>query len=206
METCEHSRHATLNVPVIVEESSHFIVTCVAQYRRSRSQIPGPRDRHNLKHYKEIGDKEKIIKEQLKICRDMKPKGKIGIETDKHRSYPGYMKDAFKKDYVHTAYNAGIEEDKMKLFPVNNIIACIRADVAMLRRETWHVCKKKDMLSARLKIYIFISNYFKKKEYCRIWKDARGKKHKTILSVETPAMKLGIFDSPVGYQFLLNNI
>jgi len=98
------------------------------------------------------------------------------------------------------------ETENQRLFPVNNICGCLRSDVAMLRRDTWHGCKDKEMLTNRLKIYTFISNFFKRKEYSRTWRDDLGKKHKTILSVETPAMKLGIFDSPVGYQFLLNNI
>jgi len=76
----------------------------------------------------------------------------------------------------------------------------------MLRRKTWHGCKDKDMLNNRLKIYTFISNYFKKKIYSETYFDSYGKKKKRVLSVETPAMKMGIFDSPVGYQFLLNYV
>ena len=197
--------HSTLGLPVIVEKKSHFIVGAIAQYKRSRSQYPPLRDKHNLAHSKEISYKEKIIKDQLKLCRTMKPLGRIVIDTDKHRSYPKYMKDVFGKDGVHIAYNAGDETEKQRLFPVNNVCGCLRADVAMLRRDTWHGCKDKEMLTNRLKIYTFFSNYFKKKTYSETYLDSNGKKKKRVLSVETPAMKLGIFDSPVGYQFLLNH-
>lgn len=205
MESYEHSSHATLGVPIIVEKKSHFIVGARAQYKRSRSQYPPLRDRHNFAHTEEIDDKDKIIKEQLNLCRTMKPSGKIVIDTDKHKSYPKYMKDVFGKDGVHIAYNAGDETEKQRLFPMNNVCGCIRADVAMLRRDTWHGCKDKDMLSNRLKIYTFVSNYFKKKTYSETY-DSDGKKKKRILSTETPAMKLGIFDFPVGFQFLMNHI
>jgi len=206
MESYEHSRHATLGLPVIVETKSHFIVSASAQYIKSRSHYPPLQDKHNLAHSGEISDKAKIIKEKLNLCRIMKPKGRIILDTDKHVSYKGYVKDVFGKEGVHFQYNAGDETEKQRLLPVNSICKCLREDVAMLRRRTGHVCKDKDMLSNRLKIYTFISNYFKKKEYCRTWFDSDGKKHKSIVSVETPAMKMGIFDSPVGYQFLLNNI
>jgi hypothetical protein len=206
MESYEHSRHATLGVPVIVEKKSHFIVGVIAQYKSSRSQYPPLRDKHNLAHGKEIGHKEKIIKEQLKLCRSMKPEGRIVIDTDKHKSYPKYIKDVFGKDGVHITYNAGDETEKQRLFPVNNVCGCLRADVAMLRRNTWHGCKDKEMLSNRLKIYTFVSNFLKKKTYSETWVDENGKKKKRVLSVETPAMKMGIFDYPLGYQFLMNSI
>lgn len=205
METYEHSSHATLGIPVIVEKKSHFIIGAIGQYIRSRSQYPPLRDKHNFAHSKEISAKERIIKEQLNLCRYMKPQGRIVIDTDKHKSYPKYMEDVFGQDVVHIQYKSDDETENQRLFPVNNICGCLRADVAMLRRDTWHGCKDKDMLTARLKIYTFISNYFKKKEYSRTWKDDLGKKHKTILSVETPAMKLGILDAPVGCIFLLNH-
>lgn len=206
MESYEHSSHSTLGLPIIVEKKSHFLVGAIAQYKKSRSQYPPLREKHNLAHSEEINNKEKIIKEQLKLCRAMKPTGRIVIDTDKHRSYPKYMKDVFGKDGVHVTYNAGDETEKQRLFPVNNVCGCLRADVAMLRRDTWHGCKYKDMLSNRLKIYTFISNYFKKKTYSKTYLNSDGKKKKRVLSVETPAMKMGIFDSPVGFQFLLNNI
>ena len=206
MESYEHSRHATLGLPVVVEKKSHFIVSATAQYIRSRSQYPNLRDKHNFAHSDEIRGKERIIKERLKLCRTMKPKGRIVIDTDKHVCYKGYMKDVFGKEGVHISYNAGDETEKQRLFPVNNICGCLRDDVAMLRRKTWHGCKDKDMLNNRLKIYTFISNYFKKKTYTQTWFDDEGGKHRSILSVETPAMKMGIFDSPVGYQFLLKHI
>jgi hypothetical protein len=55
-------------------------------------------------------------------------------------------------------------------------------DVAAARTESWHIAKLKAMLAARLKVYIFVSNYLKKKTY------QQGKKRDEM----TPAMHLGI--------------
>lgn len=206
MESYEHSKHATIGIPVIVEKNSHFLVGAVAQYVKSRSQYPTLRDKHNSAHENEIQEKDKIIKEQLKLCRTMKPQGRIIIDTDGDNTYPKYIKEVFGNESVHSVYISGDDVNKTKLFPVNNMCGCLRDDVAMLLRRTRNGCKNISMLSARLSIYKFFSNFLKKKEYSRYWKDDKGKKHKTILSFETPAMKLGIFDSPVGYQFLLNSV
>jgi len=69
----------------------------------------------------------------------------------------------------------------------------MRANISMLRRKTWHICKNLNMLNAHLKIYKFFGNYFLKKNY----KD-RG--------WMTPAMHLGILKEPVGIEFLYNTI
>ena len=169
METFEHSRHANLGVPVLVEKKSHFIVGAIGQYATSKSHYPDLQSKHNVAHSKEISGKDRITKELIKLCRVMKPQGRIIIDTDGHRSYPAYMKEAFKNDFVHNVYVAGDDRNKTELFPVNNICGCLRDDEAMLRRRTWHVCKDKNMLTARLKIYTFFSNFLKKKTYTQTW-------------------------------------
>ena len=192
-------------VPVVVEGKSHFIVGSIAQYVPSRSQYPKLKDRHNVKNQAEIEKRDEIVKEQLKLCRTMQPTGAITIETDGHRSYPNYIKEVFKDSGEHIIYTDE-EEKKQRLFPINNIHACLRADKAMLRRETWHVCKDKNFLSNHLKIYTFYSNYMKKKIYSRKYEDEKGRKKKKVFAVETPAMQLGILDRPVRLQFLLNSL
>ena len=206
LETCELGRYYTVGVPVVSETMSHFLISAKALYWKSRCQYPLVREKHNLKHKDEIEKKDDLTKEQLKIVNTMKPEGVITMDTDGHNSYPKYLNDVFGDRVEHNVYVATEDVNKDKLFSVNKVMACLRADVANLRTDTWHVCKDIEMLSNRLKIYIFYSNYFKKKTYCKIWKDANGKKHKKVLSVETPAMKLGILDSPVGVSFLLNHI
>jgi transposase-like protein len=206
LETCEAGRYYTVGVPVVVETKSHFLVGSKAQYWKSRCQFPLIKEKHDSRHKEEIARKDEITKDQIAIVRMMKPDGHIKIDTDGHKSYPSYMKDVFGEEIEHTVYVASDDKNKDRLFSVNNIMACLRADVANLRIDTWHVCKDIERLSERLKIYTFYSNYFKKKIYSKTWKDLEGKKHKKVLSVETPAMKLGIFDSPVGVSFLLSHI
>lgn len=109
------------------------------------------------------------------------------IDTDMEPTYPAIIRQAFGDLGVHITFNASKENEKDELFPVNNIMACMRQDVAAVRTNSWHVAKSKKMLNARLKIYIFFSNYLKKKTY------KIGKKRIEM----TPAMHLGIFKKPV---------
>ena len=206
LETCELGRYYTVGVPVVSETASHFIVGARAMYWKSRCQFPVVRNRHNQRNKDEILKKADYTKEQLHLVNLMKPEGRIAMDTDGFKSYPKYLNDVFGNRVDHTVYITEEEVNRDKLFSVNKVMACLRADVANLRTDTWHVCKDIEMLSNRLKVYIFYSNYFKKKTYCKIWKDSSGKKHKKVLSVETPAMKLGILDVPVGVNFLLSHI
>ena len=128
----------------------------------------------------------------------MKPEGRIVIETDKKPAYGGYMKELFGDLAVHHVYDASVADNKNKLFSVNNMIACMRANISMLRRKSWHICKENKMLNARLNIYKFFSNYFLQKSYTV---REGGKKYKMRM---TPAMHLGIVDRPVGIEYLYN--
>jgi len=210
LETYEHSSHATVTVPTVVESKSHFIVSTQALYDKSRSHYPRLRNRHNEAHADEIKYKGFFIKSQLSQCRKMKPKGHIVIETDKKTTYPQYLVEAFDDApelLVHIQYNASDEDLKKKLFSVNNVMACMRADKAMLRRKTWHVCQKLSMLNHHLAIYNFFSNYVKKKIYSRTYIDkVTGKKKKKQVAYQTPAQNLGILDRPLDLKRFLQKI
>lgn len=185
METFEGMHGNTVKVPVIVEKDSHFIVDMTPLRDMSRSQYPRIKEHWNNMHHGEIQNKKNLFKVILNTCRKMKPEGRIVIDTDQHPTYPKLIKEAFGDLGVHVQYNA--EDDKQYLFSVNNVIACVRQDVAATRKESWHISKSKQMLDARLKIYTFLSNYFKKKTY------KIGKKRVEM----TPAMHLGIFTQPI---------
>lgn len=159
MESYEHRSHATLGLPVIVETKSHFIIGAEALYIKSRSHYPPLQDKNNLAYNTQILNKRNLITSLLKQCRFMKPLGRIIIDTDKHKSYPKYMEDAFGKEGVHVPFKSDAETEKQRLFPVNNMRGCLRADVAMLGRDTRHVCNDKEMTANRLKIYTLASVY-----------------------------------------------
>src|ERR1017187_5050050 len=159
METCEAGRYYTVGIPVVVEKKSHFIVGSTAQYLKSRCQYPKIKEKHDSRHKEEIDKRDEIVKSQIALARLMKPEGMIEIDTDSFASYKKYMTDVFGKELQHNTFLASSEEDKDRLFPVNNVMACMRADKAMLRMDTWHICKDKERLSNHLKIYTFYSNY-----------------------------------------------
>ena len=171
---------------MIVEKDSHFIVDAIPLRVKSRSQYPRARDKWNNAQHHEIVMRNAYLKDLLQSCRTMKPQGRIVIDTDMEPTYPAIIQQAFGASGVHVTHNASQGQGK-NLFPVNNIMACLRQDVAAVRNDSWHINKSKKMLSARLKIYIFFSNYLKKKTY------KQGKKRVEM----TPAMHLGIFKKPV---------
>jgi transposase-like protein len=187
METFEELHGNTIKIPVIVEKDSHFIVDLTPMRDWSRSQYPVVKKRYNNFHHHEILQKEILFKDALKSCQKMKPEGRIVIDTDKHLQYPKLIKDVFAEKGVHIKWDSKVDGEKKELFPVNNVIACIRQDVAATRKKSWHIAKRKVMLAARLKIYTFVSNYLKKKSY-------RNGKSRIEM---TPAMHLGIFNKPI---------
>ena len=191
METFEDRHGNTLKIPLIVEKDSHFIVDITPMRDWSRSQYPRIKNAYNNEHHQEILQKETFFQKALKSCRAMKPEGRIVIDTDKHLQYPALIKDAFGDKGVHVRWDSKIDDEKRELFPVNNVMACIRQDVAATRKRSWHIAKSKQMLNARFKIYAFYSNYLKKKSY-RVGKTRVEK---------TPAMHLGIFDKPVVWAY-----
>lgn len=191
METFEYKRNQTIKIPTIVEKDSHFIVDAAPLRVKSRSHYPIAQANWNNAHPAEIAMKNTYLRDLLLSCRTMKPQGRIVIQTDMDPSYPSVIAQAFGACGVHTAYNVSKKDvnDPDNLFPVNNIMACMRQDVAAVRGDSWHVGKSKEMLLARLQIYIFFSNYMKTKLYRQ-----RGTKKRLEI---TPAMNLGIFKEPL---------
>jgi transposase-like protein len=193
METIEESRVHTIHIPTLVEKESSFILNAEPLYASSRSHYPYLKVVYNEEHKDEISKKTDYTKEVLKSCRTMKPEGRIVIYTDDKPGYAKYIKEVFGDKGVHLVFSAWDEEEKRKLFPVNNAMACMRAEKAMLRKTSWYICKNKYMLSEHLKIYMFYYNYFRKKGYT-VGHTASGTK---IIEYKTPAQHLGIFDKVI---------
>jgi len=196
-ESIENNRVRTLTIPAVVEVNSHFLVDVKAVRTTSRCQYPYQKDEYESEFASQIAQRHTHIRNTLKSCRKMKPEGRIVVESDMKKTYPSYMKQAFGKYGVHLEYDASLEKNKKKLFTVNSVIACMRANVSMVRRKSWHICKNIDRLNARLTIYKFFFNYLKEK---RLTMPDKSKK------ILTPAMHLGILDRPVNLEFIYNTI
>jgi hypothetical protein len=215
--SAERSRTNTLTIPIVVESNSYFIVSAQAAHTYSLSSIPSEKERIDLSRSHEISKRNSVIKKTLRRCKRMKPQGRIVIDTDKKTTYPKLLEEVFgKENLVHKKWDAQIDEEKIKLFPVNNTIACIRSEKPMLRRETWHLTKSINFLNKHLSIYTVYYNYMRKKKYSR----RQNKKTLKIFKMEgdvvipvtrksfdheTPAMRLGIFDKPITFQYILDN-
>jgi len=136
METFENRKTNTVKIPVIVERESYFIVSMKALRDKSRSYKQCGRDYYNNKHSNEINQKNKDMEDLMLSCTKMKKEGRIVVETDKFSTYPAILKSSIGDRLVHVKYDAKKETDK--LFPINNTMACMRDDVALLRRRSWH--------------------------------------------------------------------
>jgi len=209
----EGCRWQALTVPIVVEKDSYFIVSARAAYDFCKSNSPQIREFFNERRKEGISEQDKILKRAIKRCLIMKPQGRIVIESDRKTTYPEIIKAVVGTRLVHERFNAGDEDEKKKLFPVNNAIACLRAEKAMLRRESWYITKNKNWLNRQLALYTLYSNYMRIKRYTHKEKyeiidpDTGKKVIKTLKSFEkkTPAMQLGIFNRPIGLDYVLKH-
>lgn len=213
MWSIEKSRANTLTVPTVVEKESYFIVAARSAHTHSLLRTPYEKGLNNTKRKRLISARDAEIMRTLEKCNEMKPMGRIVMDTDKKITYQNLLKSVFGKRLVHNPYNAGIPEEAIRLFPINNTMACFRAEVSKCRRESWYHTKDTNWYNAHLSIYIVYYNYIRKKKYTVREKglvlvvnngqaiDVQKKRYKT----ETPAMKLGIFDEPLTFRFILDN-
>lgn len=182
-----------------MELDSYFIVAARAAYDYCKSGMPSIKAFYDSRRAAGIAEQDKILKRAVKRCLLMKPNGRIVIETDRKTTYPQIISQVVGSRLVHTRYNAGDDIEKKKLFPVNNAIACLRAEKAMMRRESWYVSKHKDWLNRQLSLYLFYHNYIRIKRYTRYEGDKR------FFDKKTPAMHLGIFDRPISFEYVLKH-
>lgn len=87
----------------------------------------------------------------------------------------------------------------------------MRAELGKVKRVGWYLTKDNMWLNAHLAIYTVYYNYFRVKKYTKPhWTlptipVVAGKKPKKEWEHKTPAMKLGIFDEPISFRFLVEN-
>lgn len=208
----ESNRWQALTMPTIIEIESYFIVASRATYDWCKSSHPDIKNFYNNRHLSEIQDQKKVLQRAIKRCLLMKPKGRIVIGTDKKTTYPQIIQDVVGDRLVHERYDASDDEEKKRLFPVNNTIACMRAEKAMLRRESWYITKNKNWLNKRMALYIYYYNYVRNKKYFIGIKEVKytdkktgetKKKLQKEFKRQTPAMHLGIFNRPIGIEYAL---
>lgn len=193
METFEQNHIHKIEIPVVVEKRSYFIVDMIPMDSSSRAQIPTKKKKYNEDHQDEFKKRPQNIKSVLSTCLEMKPKGKYTVYSDSRRGYSSYVTNIFGADCEHIEVLSNDESEKRTLFPVNNAMACMRAEKTMLRRRSWYFTKEKNSLSDHLKIYTFYYNYFRKKGYT-VGHNVNGSKK---VKFETPAQRLGISDKVI---------
>ncbi len=205
----EGRRENTLTIPLVVEKESYFIVSSRSAHTYSKTGIASIKGWSDLKRKAKIDIRDIIILKTLDRVNKMKPNGRIVMDTDKATMYPYFLSQVFGSRLIHNRYNAGIKAEAMKLFPVNNTMACMRAEISKVKREGWYQSQDNMWLNAHLAIYTVYYNYFRVKKYTVPNRglsivSGSGKVKKTF-EYKTPAMKLGIFDKPISFRFLMDS-
>ena len=205
----EKNRFNTLTIPMVVDKESYFIVSARSAHTLSNSRYPSIRASSNSKRREKISVRDLIILRTLDRVNTMKPDGRIVMDTDGGTLYPRFLNEVFGSRLIHNRYNAGIPEEAKKLFPINNTMACMRAEIGKVKREGWYLTKDNTWLNAHLAIYTVYYNYFRVKKYTKHQKGLvlvpPNGKVKKLYEHKTPAMKLGIFDKPISFKFLVEN-
>lgn len=193
----------------MVEKESYFIVSSRSAHTYSKISIPSSKGYSNLKRQAKIAMRDTIILKTLDKVNDMKPSGRIIMDTDKATLYPLFLGHVFGSRLIHNRYNAGIKAEAMKLFPVNNTMACMRAEISKVKREGWYQSQDNMWLNAHLAIYTVYYNYFRVKKYTVPNRGLSvvpiGGKAKKTYEHKTPAMRLGIFDKPISFKFFIDS-
>lgn len=205
----ESDRANTLTIPIVVERDSYFIVSARSAHTFSITRTHSTRGYNNLKRQAKIAVRDTVILKTLDKVSTMKPHGRIVMDTDGKTQYPDFLDVVFGSRLVHNRYNAGIKSEAIKLFPINNTMACMRAEISKVKREGWYQTQDNTWLNAHLVIYTVYYNYFRTKKYTVSGVglsiiNASGKPQK-VFENKTPAMNLGIFDEPLSFKFLMEN-
>lgn len=208
MWSVEKGETHTLTVPVVVEKESYFIVSVRSAHTYSKHRYPIVKARSDAKRRDKINMRDLVILQTLDRVNMMKPVGPIIMDTDGETRYPQFLQQVFGSRLVHHRYVSTTEE-AIKLFPINNTMACMRAELGKVKRESWYISQNHIWLNAHLAIYTVYYNYFRVKKYTKheqglVVVPPNGKAKKQW-EHKTPAMKLGIFKGPISFRFLMEN-
>lgn len=211
MWSVEANGNNALTIPMVVERESYFIVSARSAHTYALKGTPSTRGANNFRRQAKIAVRDAVILKTLDKANKMKPQGRIVMDTDGGTMYPTFLNKVFGNRLVHNRYNAGIKSEAIKLFPINNTMACMRAEVGKVKRDGWYQTKDNTWLNAHLAIYTVYYNYFRIKKYTisdyslnivAVGGAGVGRSKKKFEN-NTPAMKLGIFDKTISFNFLL---
>lgn len=199
----------TLTIPVVVEKESYFIVSARSAHIYSKHRYRSVKARSDNNRRDKINVWDLVILQAIDRVNIMKPCGRIIMDTDGETRYPQFLQQVFGNRLVHNRYVASIPEEAIKLFPINNTMACMRAELGKVKRESWYISQNHTWLNAHLAIYTVYYIYFRVKKFTKHQQGLAvvlpSGKTKKRWDHKTPAMKLGIFKAPISFKFLMAN-
>jgi transposase-like protein len=167
LETFEHNRRLSpVTVPVVVEKHSLFVVhqQCAPLPARGRLRT---RDREK----KLLRDETEGVRRSgsrlaveacLRALARAVPSGRIRLESDAKRTYPGCAQRAIGARCLHRQLSSRLKASKRDpLFTVNHTLALLRDGVSRLVRRTWAAAKTRQRLETHLWIWVCYRNYIR---------------------------------------------
>ena len=166
-ETYERASIRPLTVPIVVEESTWFIIsTSVGSIRRLAKKGSTRRQKQDFdeqKHGRRRDESRVCVRRALRAVR-RRTRGSVGLVTDQKASYATVANSVFGDDVRHETVSGEDPRTTWNpLFPINTTIAMTRDNCGRLRRRSWLVTKKSARLEAQLALFTVYRNYVRKR-------------------------------------------
>jgi transposase-like protein len=187
LETFEHDRRlCPLTVPVLIEQSSYFVLHACAAALPARGRLR-PRDRERrrqreLRQGKRRSGSRQAVQECWSVLGQLVGRTRVvEVATDSKLQYESQLWRTFGRRVFHLQGRS--KEPRVPgslLFPINHTLAMMRDGISRLVRRSWAASKKRERLELHQWIWIAWRNY------------VRGVTNKAWRV--TPAMALGLLD------------
>lgn len=165
LETFERSRKlGPVTVPVLVEQSSWFVVHATAAPLPCRGRL-SPADRRRrvrweLEHGKRRSGSTVAVRSCFEQLRSVCAVGPVIIRTDRKVSYGATLRTVFGDRVMHERHSSRGRRDRTcALFAINHTFAQLRDSLSRLVRRNWANSKRRGWLERHLWLWIAWRNY-----------------------------------------------
>ena len=166
LETFEQCRSTKpLTVPISIDQETAFIVDACSDTIPPSGKMTPKRRRLIAAEREKSGRREnrsrKACRRVLSTLSEHVPAGsEIAFRTDKKRTYPGLIKEAFGAGVPHTQIHSRRRRDPTNpLHRINLTLARARDLMGRLRRRSWLVTKRREFLDVHLLAFACYRNY-----------------------------------------------
>lgn len=191
-ETFEHASIRTLTMPVLIEQSSWFVIaSAVGSTRRLAKRGTERRrrqDREELKHGRRPDQSRECVKSVLQELDRRLDGQQLVLRSDEKASYAVLARQVFGDRVRHeTTPGTAPRTSYNPLFAINTTLAMTRDNCSRLRRKSWLVTKKGCFLEMHMAAFLVYRNYVRR----RFNRDKRGHTPAVHLKILPRQLELG---------------